>query len=201
MAPRDIAPWTHPELLSEAIRDTSYERESISGMLEKLILVWLYYTPDAPESSLLAPPSSASRKLQQDTKGKKRGKPTIKSEPSEESDLFVKPEPSKSTMPKLPKKGKAAKSANKRQRPRGYHFTPTGPGVFDQTGLDQTDPSDHVSSPIIEATIGPQELDDRSGSNDSDNEVENYVYDKTYRYHNSSTSQRARGSFRELRLE
>ena len=59
-------------------------------------------------------------------------------------------------------------------RVRGYHFTPTGPGVFDQTGLDPADPSDQVSSPVIEASIGPRELDDLSSSDDSDNEVENF---------------------------
>ncbi|MCJ1469131.1 Phospholipase C [Pseudocyphellaria aurata] len=70
MAPRDGAPWTNPKLLSKAIKDTSYERKPISGMLEKLVLIWLYYTPDAPESSLLAPPS-ISRNSHQDMKGKK----------------------------------------------------------------------------------------------------------------------------------
>ncbi|MCJ1471012.1 hypothetical protein MMC07_009660 [Pseudocyphellaria aurata] len=130
-APRDGAPWTNPKLLSKAIKDTSYERKPISGMLEKLVLIWLYYTPDAPESSLLAPPS-VSRKFQQDTKGKKgkKGKkekeikpePGLikvepKSEPSEESDLFVKSEPSELAIPKKVPKGKAVKSTQKRQRP------------------------------------------------------------------------------------
>ena len=46
--------------------------------------------------------------------------------------------------------------------------------MFDQTGLDQADPSDQVSSPIIKASIGPQGLDDCSSSDDSDIEFENF---------------------------
>ena len=46
--------------------------------------------------------------------------------------------------------------------------------MFDQTGLDQADPSDYVSSFIIEASIGPRELDDYSISYDSDNKVDNF---------------------------
>lgn len=49
-----------------------------------------------------------------------------------------------------------------------YHFTPSGPGVFAQSGLDPADPSHNVSSPIIEASIGPRDLDDYSDESDHD---------------------------------
>ncbi len=53
---RDIAPWPQTKLLSKAIDAGSYEQKPISGSMQKLVLIWLYYTPPVPTSSKLSPP-------------------------------------------------------------------------------------------------------------------------------------------------
>lgn len=53
---RDIAPWPQAKLLSKAIDAGSYEQKPISGSVQKLVSVWLYYTPPVPTSSELSPP-------------------------------------------------------------------------------------------------------------------------------------------------
>lgn len=53
---RDIAPWAEAKLLSRAIDIGSYEQKPISGSMQKLVSIWLYYTPPVPTSSELSPP-------------------------------------------------------------------------------------------------------------------------------------------------
>ena len=48
---RDIAPWMDSKLLSTAIDMGSYEQKPITGSTQKLVTIWLYFTPDAPDPS------------------------------------------------------------------------------------------------------------------------------------------------------
>lgn len=55
---RDIAPWADPKLISIAIDMGSYEQKPISGSTQKLVSIWLYFTPDMPSPSEPSTPSA-----------------------------------------------------------------------------------------------------------------------------------------------
>jgi len=75
---RDIAPWDQARLLSTVIDSGAYEQKLITGTARKLVLVWLYWTPEPPPNLPPTPsPCKASKKGGK--KGTKKGK-AIKAE-------------------------------------------------------------------------------------------------------------------------
>jgi hypothetical protein len=62
-SPRDIAPWDEMKLLSAAIEEGAYEQKVVAGTSQRLVTIWVYWTPEEPPlpPPQAAPPSSVPR--------------------------------------------------------------------------------------------------------------------------------------------
>jgi hypothetical protein len=78
---RDIAPWDQAKLLSTVIDSGAYEQKVVAGTTRKLVLVWLYWTPEPPpgvQSSTPTPrkPAKKGLKKERGIRSRRRSRPS-----------------------------------------------------------------------------------------------------------------------------
>jgi hypothetical protein len=55
---RGVAAWGQPKLLSAMTDSGSHDQKPITSTVQKLVTIWLYYTPEAPPPSEPLTPTS-----------------------------------------------------------------------------------------------------------------------------------------------